>query len=291
MALVLAPLSCSKNKSWGEGLDPELSFVPVVGTLTREETSYTAYPESSTFGIWEASLEKGKTWSKNHSSAREDYVNTPVSYSAGIWAPSQNDKIEYGRSLNLIAYSPYGANVTIDPAKGIVIENFDIETDDSDIMFAGPVIDYDLSAVSGSVPLEFTDAFAQVAVYMYSTAKNYQVITVEEVTLSGLRTQGSFAQIPIPEWTVTGSAKDYEIYSGSQTMTTELAMVGNEWRVLPQKFDAVLTVKYNVEVNDEVTTKELSVSTPMKWRIGKRCVYVLGINTENIELIYNSEML
>jgi len=285
---------CWKNENTGSELDPSLKFSPVVHILTRASSDYTTYPDDVPFGILAATLPRGTSWSGNSSSATTQYDNSKVTQdSDGEWVPSDPDKIGTKKNLNLLAYAPYSASATIDWDKGVQFKDYDIESGDTLLMYAEPIYDYSLTKNSEDVDIKFTKALAKVDFFAYSTSGD-QVAYIRRIIVKGLRTQGSFTQLPVATWEMSGSATSYEHYRNSvgKRLDGSLVQVGDTKTVIPQKFTAEITVDCDFYENGEkVSSVTMTKETDMNWGVCKRCVYILNVSSSGFEIFLNSELL
>jgi|GEM_PF-3863861 len=287
-AAVIAGCTDKRNAYEAEA---SLSFNPVINTLTKADST-SAYPTSESFGILGYRLPSGKTWAKNSSDATLVYDHSEVSYAGKYWQPADPDQVGAWQRLTVLsAYAPYDADVTCTKENGVEISGFNRTTDAEDIMFAGPVYDYNLGANNGIVQLPFTKVLTEIDFFAFSDLSSGQEMYLKSLTLEGFSDNGDFVQFPTPRWTVGSDNASLSVFEGSTKVldTPEFTQqIGGATMVIPQTFNSRLTAVCDFTNSAGVLykTETYVLEKTMTWSIGAKCVYVLKFDEQN-EMTYS----
>jgi len=292
----IAMMAGCTNKRNPYESDERLAFNPVVNMLTKADTT-TAYPDGSVFGLIGYTLPSGSSWENNSAKATQIYDHAPVSNAGEYWQPSDPSLVKPLQRLSMIAYSPYevDANVSCDMTNGLQIKGFDINNNSSDIMFADPVYDYNLSESKGIIQLPFTKVLTEISFFAFSDLSSGMSLRLKKLTLSGFRTKGDFVQLPDAEWTLSGDATELVVYDAGSSDGLEISdtpertgQIGITTMMIPQVFNSVLVAEYQyvnsagIAYNDKTDTLKYITH----WTIGRKCVYVLKFDEQN-DVIYS----
>jgi len=282
LAGTLAIVACTDRRNPYESQE-NLSFNPVVNMLTKADST-TAYPSGGVFGLVGYTLPSGKTWAANSSEGSLVYDHVAVSNSGEYWQPSDPSLVKANQMISLVAYSPHDtdANVSCDMSNGVKISGFDLATNSNDIMFAGPVYDYNLSDSKGVIQLPFTRVLTEIDFFAFSDLSSGLSLNLKRLSLSGFRTKGDFAQLPTPAWTLNGEEQEIVIYDNASGISIQdtpehTGQIGNAAMMIPQRFSSVLVAEYEYINSAGLAYKEAidTLKYVTNWVIGSKCVYVL----------------
>ncbi|MCI1785895.1 MAG: fimbrillin family protein [Bacteroidales bacterium] len=282
LAVAALTTGCAENEC-DYCTDGDLVFKPVVSIMTRNTDLYSSiYPTDTPFGVWGFSLPKEKGWKDNNGTACEIYGNEEVPYSSSGWIPDKMETVISGNDrLSFFAYSPYEKTAGFSKTEGITFKDFDVNKDNTDIMFGGPLYDISPFASKGIVNIPFTRALCAVDFYAYTSMPSNDTIIINKLEIKDVVYKGSFKMLPSPAWEISDEKEDLVFFEGNTKLSSIPIHIGNTHILMPQDLAGEVTLTCTMEVNGicipgQIFTAEKSMS----WGIGKHAIYYLNV-TEN----------
>jgi len=279
-AVLVALTACTKSELASSG-DNEISF-QTASYATKAGITGTVFPKTETFGAY--------AWADG--TVGEYFMNNEeVSYNASTnkWKPASTYYWPKNNTVDFICYYPYGMSEISITQTGISYKNFDVASNQIDVMYADKAAGYcdnvdevedDATSGYNGVPAFFHHALAKVSVIV-SLAYNHKeeadgTITDWTVSLNGISLNGFYkagdcnlalASSPttgIISWEKPVDAEGYHVWTNDGTVTDQAGTVpsgnlatGNEYEVISEFFVLPQTLVNGVQT----VTVDLTVKT------------------------------
>lgn len=131
VALQLATSSCVRIESADDNCQEEITYnLSPVKTQVKAAT-VSAFPTTSSFGVYACSLPQGKNWLNNASESQDFIINEEISYRDGVWKAWNSPQKYYWTKtsgISFFCWSPYNLSAlpdfSFEASRGIAIENW-----------------------------------------------------------------------------------------------------------------------------------------------------------------------
>ena len=160
-----------------------------------------------------------------------------------VWAPEtavlwpSRDK-----RLCLLAHAPFGAASSVTLERGIEFKEVNVEDVTEELLFS----DF-LENVSkdngGVIPVSFHQALCHVDFKMRTDAFPEEKVEVKSLSILSLCTSGDFRSLPSPEWTVTGTPCEKQLFNGDFLAKGEPTVICEGLRVIPQRIETAFSAE------------------------------------------------
>ena len=252
-------------------------FNPVIGHEVRAADMSVPFPEDKTFGVWALD-----------SSNLSEYIdNEQVRHMDGEWTSSSRPLWPASSSLSFLAYSPYSLPVRLDGG-ALVLEDFDVSKDDSDILFAQTASG--LTSVQGEVKIPFAHALSKLDVRVANGFGDGFDLRIDKIVLKGVAMRGSYHSLKRPYWRIDESSFDdiiiYDSERNGQFLAgPELQFIGDVHSIIPQAVKPSIELTYSFRVDQgqwidgQMETVGLS---DVYWESGRYYTYSLRINETKV---------
>lgn len=311
VAAVLAFAGCSiEDRENVDNVSQKITFAnPVVSPNTRTEFGEIngKYPQGETF---QAYAYWNETTFTNVTSSTIYFEDVKAFYDGTVGGFNLDPEYFWpGQgSLTFAAYSPTAAkdNGTHSYGdKGFTFTDFTIPAigDQYDFLFSKR--SYNKTKSEGGTSyngadINFQHALSSVNFTIVNADDYGSDVVLTKVELQGISNKGNFLENVVdgstynstPKWTPDpSSTTNYEIFSGTQTVSTTAAAAGTAAILLPQVFAAENTAKIvvewkvkNVPQKAEVALNSLIFDSAAEWKIGYRYKYNIKVSLNKIYL-------
>ena len=252
-------------------------FNPVIGHEVRAADMSVPFPEDKTFGVWALD-----------SSTLSEYIdNEQVRHVDGEWTSSSRPLWPASSSLSFLAYSPYSLPVRLDGG-ALVLEDFDVSKDDSDILFAQTASG--LTSVQGEVKIPFAHALSKLDVRVANGFGDGFDLRIDRIVLKGVAMRGSYHSLKRPYWRIDESSFDdiiiYDSERNGQFLAgPEMQFIGELHTIIPQKLGSVVELQYAFQVDGSDwidAQKDVTEEIKITWEPGRYYTYSLTINERKL---------
>lgn len=293
--------------------DSKIAFTaPLVTSTTRAYVSgeiKNAYPTGESFVVSAKYYDSAfTTWNAGQNYMTAVQVNHKPTDNA--WAPDQDYYWPKNGTLTFFAYSPADYSTwkpAIDAAESLTASAVTVVAADADLLYSSLAKDQTKTTATGNdyysgVDIMFHHALSSI-VFKTRLTGDFPgtTITVNEVKLSDVKSQGNFAwDLNVenaPVWSDQAEVKEYTAVTGaSQVVASGDAAEltdANPLILLPQTLtDAVATVKYTIQNEGQAAiaqtaTVELAdlkygTQANAEWLPGKRYIYTINFGLDRI---------
>ncbi len=279
----LIPISCSRNDV-NTDIPYDIVYEVMAGAVTKTgEVTTNDYPENLPFGVWAYALPADKKWGDSRGEAELVMDNVKaVHMEERLWRPENGQKwASSGERMSFFAAAPYG-RAGFDPENGVYVESYSLD-EGGDLMYVSGQLDRDKRISNGKINLTFSPALAEVSFNAQMSLPKGHSITVRKLTISGVRTEGSFMSEPHPYWHASGIPEEVVLFEGAAELQELPKSVCRNVPMIPQVADTELVLLCDIGNGVGVLTgQRLKARCQMAWNPGKHCSYTLKV-THNLE--------
>ena len=280
MLMITGIISCNKNYTVSDLPQQKMDFSPVVGKMTKSLVTGTTFPTSRSMVL---------SADHNGTGATGNYFSgVGFSYDSGItaWKPtSGNYYWPISGTLEILAYSGGSVSFSSTPsftnATSLSMASTDFTADD--VLVGGLT-----GAKYGNNKIAFKHALAKTTFTAYASVgsiikvKSIELNAKKGATITCSKSSGS-SNVTFSTSSHT-SAVNISAYSGSTTLTTSEASIGNTILLPANQTPASITIGYTMTVNStespvmyvtKTVSQALSSGSGYKYRI---YITLTGIN-------------
>lgn len=140
------------------------------------------------------------------------------------------------RRLCLLAHAPFCAASSVTLERGIEFKEVAIEDDMDELLFS----DFIKNASKdngGVIPISFHQAFCHIDFLIRTDAFPEEKVEITSLSILSLYTSGDFRSLPSPEWTVSGTPCEKQLFSGDFIASGESDVICENLKVIPQRLE------------------------------------------------------
>ncbi|MGM9792428.1 MAG: fimbrillin family protein [Candidatus Cryptobacteroides sp.] len=220
-------------------------------------------------------------WAYDSNSGESILESMPLQRKNGLWYPVAQYDWKEGLALDFYAASPMGY-ARFDSEKGVCFDSYDTSLG-YDLLYVEPVLGWKAEQTMGLVSLTFKRAMSLVRIYLKEELPSSSSLFVKELSVDGLKHNGSFSSLPEPHWTMEGESAPLLLWEGQLDCPSEQTALCESY-VLPQTAELDFTLLCDVRTSDSVLdNQKLSAKANIIMRPGKLYELYLTV-TEHLTL-------
>jgi len=307
--VLVIPCLLACNKAETEGPQDRIAFSVAVGPASTKAGTSTY--SGAAFGsyAWKTS----DTWEATSTESRlaNPYMaNAQTTENASKWYPENFRWPSATANLHFACYAPYKAKspMTYDVTNGICFTDYTIDYSAAaeDLLYS----DLSKNNTSGTSAIVFHHALCQIVVKLktdeipsgLTSVVNSAEVTLKSLSVSGIKSKGSFTQNASTKWSSQSDTSSYSIFSGTKLLSTTPDESCAAFYVIPQAFESgvqAINLNYDVKLTyngGKTATKtgisethyftDLSLSN--SWERGKQVNYTITVSAFGDELSFSA---
>lgn len=279
--------------------DPELRlvFLPEVYRHLTDEDE-TVYPETQDFYV--CAWSEDKEWLELSRAYSQEVVITDTLRKTQatdvLWAFGQNVMWpSKNQPLSFSAYSPCDEQCAVSQDKGVQWST-DVLQEQVDLLYSHVEVDRRGNVDGNVVHLPFSHALCQLRFRVKNRVDNTGAldplnrpdkITVNKITIDGVKHSGSFCSLPSPQWTLDDDKAPLPVFEGTYQTAGVPEPIGTAWLMVPQEFDTAITVDFCYTTFANTTITQVIKTVPLKTRLenGRDYIYTLSVGIDDVKFL------